>query len=70
MSTTCSGAPVRRATNYRARPEDGAKRYAIAADRMLLDGYDRLKRRLGLKEDSVHKVLEGLARIRGKNKRR
>jgi hypothetical protein len=55
---------VRRSTNYRARPEDGLKRVAIAADRTALDVYDRLKRRLGLSDEKVQGVLERVNRLR------
>lgn len=51
---------VRRSTNYRARPGDGAKKVAIWADRSALDLYDRLKRRFGISDATVQKVL-GLA---------
>jgi hypothetical protein len=51
-------APVRRATHYRARPEESRGRRAlIAADRVVLDVYDRVKRRLGLTDDAAHRVL-------------
>jgi hypothetical protein len=62
-------APVRRATHYRARPEEGAaRRAAIAADRVLLDVYDRLKRRLGITDDVAHRVLHRLDRLRGRGR--
>lgn len=48
---------VRRSTNYRARPGDGAKKVAIWADRTALDLYDRLKRRFGISDATVQKVL-------------
>lgn len=57
-------APVRRATNYRARPEDGSKRFAIAADRVALDLYDRLKRRFALSDDRISVALQRLHRKR------
>ncbi len=57
-------APVRRSTNYRARPQDGAKRWAIAADRVLLDGYDRVKRRLGISDERAHAILERIDKLR------
>lgn len=56
--------PVRRATHYRARPEDGLKRVAIAADRIVLNLYDRAKRRLGLSDDVAHRVLRRIERTR------
>jgi hypothetical protein len=57
-------APVRRATNYRARPQDGLKRMAIGADRVALDLYDRAKRRLRISDDAAHRVLERIDRLR------
>lgn len=61
--------PVRRATNYRARPEEGTRRRAaIAADRVVLDVYDRVKRRLGLTDDAAHRVLHRLNRLRGRGR--
>jgi len=56
--------PVRRATNYRARPDDGWKRVAIWADRRALDVYDRLKRRLRLSDDRVSSILKRVNRVR------
>lgn len=55
---------VRKSTNYRARPDDGLKKVAIAADRTALDLYDRAKRRLGLSDEGVQKVMERVNRIR------
>ena len=57
-------APVRRATNYRARPRDGVKGLAIAADRVMLDLYDRAKRRLKMSDDVAHRLLERVHRLR------
>lgn len=59
---------VRKSTNYRARPEDGLKKVAIAADRTALDLYDRAKRRLGLSDDSVQKVMARVNRLRGRKR--
>ncbi|WP_392541973.1 2OG-Fe(II) oxygenase [Oryzobacter telluris] len=56
--------PVRRSTNYRARPGDGAKRVAIWADRNALDVYDRLKRRLGISDATVQRLMTGVNRLR------
>ncbi|GIL34589.1 MULTISPECIES: 2OG-Fe(II) oxygenase [Phycicoccus] len=55
---------VRRSTHYRARPGDGAKRVAIWADRQALDVYDRAKRRLGLRDETVQKALSRVQRLR------
>jgi len=62
---TEEAAPVRKSTNYQARPEESrAKKTAIAADRVVLDVYDRLKRRLGISDEAAHRVLERLHRRR------
>jgi len=62
-------APVRRSTHYRARPEESTgKRAAIAADRVLLDAYDRVKRRLGISDEAAHRVLDRLHRLRGRGR--
>lgn len=55
---------VRRSTNYQARPEDGLKKVAIGADRIAVDLYDRAKRRLGISDDTVHRVLGKVNKIR------
>jgi hypothetical protein len=60
---------VRRATHYRARPDDGLKRVAIAADRTALDLYDRAKRRLGLSDEVAHRVLGRVERLRKRFRR-
>lgn len=54
----------RRSTNYQPRPDDGLKRYAIRAERGLLDAYDRVKRRLGLSDDFASSALSRLDRFR------
>jgi hypothetical protein len=56
--------PVRRATNYRARPGDGLKRVAIWTDRKVLDLYDRTRRRLGWSDERANAVLERINRLR------
>lgn len=61
---------VRRSTNYRARPEDGWRRFAIGADRIALDVYDRAKRRLGISDDKAQAVLGRLYRLRSRRSRR
>jgi hypothetical protein len=62
---TEESAPVRKATNYRARPEESRlRKTTIAADRTVLDLYDRLKRRWGITDEVAHKVLGGLSRLR------
>lgn len=60
---------VRRATNYRARPEEGRlKKAAVAADRVALDAYDRVKRRLGLSDATVSRVMTRVDRLRRRSR--
>lgn len=61
---------VRKATHYRARPGDGAKRIAIWADRMVLALYDQAKRRLGLSDDTAYKALGRVHALRDRLGRR
>ena len=62
---TEEAAPVRKSTNYQARPEESrGRKAAIAADRIVLDVYDRAKRRLGISDEAAHKVLGGLSKLR------
>jgi hypothetical protein len=62
---TEEAAPVRRSTNYQARPDETrAKKAAIAADRTVLDVYDRVKRKLGISDEVAYKVLGGLSKFR------
>jgi hypothetical protein len=46
-----------RSTNYQARPGDGLKRVAIWGDKMALRGYDALKRRFKLKDQTISRLL-------------
>jgi hypothetical protein len=56
---------VRKATNYRARPDEaGMKRAAIAVDRGAVDLYDRAKRKLGITDEQVSGVLERVNNLR------
>ena len=56
---------VRRSTNYQARPDESrARKAAIWADRNALDLYDRTKRRLGISDERVQKILARLDRLR------
>lgn len=66
---TAEDSVARRSTNYRPRPGDGAKRVAIHADRMLLDLYDRARRRLHLDETKVQAALERLHGLRRRLRR-
>ncbi len=49
--------PVMRPTNYQARPEDGWRSALIWADKQLVAGYTHLKRRLGLNDNFVSRLL-------------
>lgn len=49
--------PRKRATNYRARPGDGAKSVLIWADKKAVEVYNWLKGALGINDDFVSKVL-------------
>ena len=61
---TKEAAPVRRSTDYRPRPQDGARKYAIWADKHAVDLYDRAKRRLGISDERVQGVLAAVDRFR------
>jgi 2OG-Fe(II) oxygenase superfamily len=54
-----------RSTEYRARPGDGLKGVAIYLDKMVLRGYDRTKRLLGLDDRFVSRLLGSLSRLKG-----
>lgn len=61
---------VRRSTNYQARPsESTAKKAAIWADRNALDAYDRIKRRLGISDERVNKMLAKVHKLRNRRSR-
>lgn len=49
--------PAKRATNYRARPEDGNKRILIWLDKQAIAVYNALKGWLGIDDKFVSKVL-------------
>jgi hypothetical protein len=49
--------PPKRATNYRARPEDGNKRILIWLDKQAISVYNTLKGWLGINDEFVSKVL-------------
>lgn len=60
---------VRRSTNYQARPEESRlKKAAVAADRLALDAYDRVKRRLGLSDETVSRVMTRVDRLRRRSR--
>jgi hypothetical protein len=55
---------VRRATNYQARPEDGARKVVIWADKKAVDLFDRAKRRLGVTDETAQRWLARVDRLR------
>lgn len=55
-------APKKRATNYKARPDDGFKRFLIYLDRQAIVLYNWLKGKLGINDDFVSKVLNLFSR--------
>ncbi len=64
---TAEGQPFAvRSTEYRPRPGDGLRGVAIYLDKMVLRGYDRTKRLLGLDDRFASRVLGYLSRFRGR----
>ena len=61
-------APVVHSTNYKARPDDGAKRVLIYADKKALQAFDWAKRRFNLSNDFAGKVLGVADKLRRKRK--
>ncbi|MFK8024531.1 MAG: 2OG-Fe(II) oxygenase [Ilumatobacter sp.] len=55
-------APIARATDYRARPDDGARRVGIYLDKQALAVYDRVKRRFKLSDAAVQRILRPFGR--------
>lgn len=55
-----------RSTDYRARPGDGIKRVAIAADRGVVKMYDKLKRATKMSDDRASGLLSRLGGGKGK----
>ena len=55
-------------TNYKARPDDGAKRVLIYADKKVLQAFDWAKRRFNLSNDVAGKVLGVVDKLRRKRK--
>lgn len=49
--------PKKKATNYRARPDDGLKSILIYLDKQLISLYNTLKGWLGINDDFISKVL-------------
>ena len=52
--------PVKRGTNYRARPQDGLRSLFIWADKKLVNTYSLVKGWLGINDDFVSKILNRL----------
>lgn len=61
--------PLRQATDYRARPDDGMKSAAIYLDKKLLGAYDVLKRRLHLGDGAASRAMGAVDRIRSRSRR-
>ncbi len=59
-----------RSTDYRARPGDGLRSAAIFLDKQVLRGYDVLKRRLRISDDSASRWLDAIDRLRPARYRR
>ena len=51
-----------RSTEYRARPGDGVQAAAVYLDKMVLRGYDKIKRTFRLKDDFASRLLRMLSR--------
>jgi hypothetical protein len=64
---TVEAAPTVRSTEYRARPGDGPHSLAIYADKQLLRGYDWVKRRLGLSDQTAKQLLRRIEGLRRKS---
>lgn len=58
--------PLKIATNYQARPEDGSKAVLIFLDKKILSAYNRLKGWLGISDDTVSNLLRIIAKIKKK----
>lgn len=54
--------PAARSTNYRARPNDGAKAILIWLDKKMVAAYTTLKRRLNIDDALISKVLNWFSR--------
>lgn len=53
-------APTLRATNYQARPDDGAKAILIWLDKKMVAAYTTVKRRLGIDDAFISNILNRL----------
>ncbi|HSM67947.1 MAG TPA: 2OG-Fe(II) oxygenase [Ilumatobacteraceae bacterium] len=54
--------PLAKATDYRPRPTDGARRMLIFADTKALAAYDVVKRRFHVSDDAVRRVMGAFSR--------
>jgi Rps23 Pro-64 3,4-dihydroxylase Tpa1-like proline 4-hydroxylase len=61
FTESATALPVR-ATNYRARPEDGAKAILIWLDKQLVAGYTKLKRWLNIDDKAISTILNWFSR--------
>lgn len=61
--------PLVRSTDYRSRPEDGARGILIFADKQMLRAYDWTKRRLGISDQFASRLLAFRDRFRRKGSR-
>ncbi len=57
---TEESAPRLISTNYKARPEDGSKKYLIWLDKQLIGIYTYLKRRTGFSDEKISRILAKL----------
>ena len=60
---TVEDAPTIRSTEYRARPDDGARGVLIWLDKIVVRVYDRTKRRLHLSDEVGSKILKVADRV-------
>lgn len=54
--------PLARATDYRPRPTDGARRMLIFADKKALAAFDVVKRRFHVSDDTVRRLMNTFSR--------
>jgi hypothetical protein len=54
--------PLAKSTDYRSRPDDGANRFLIFADKKALAMYDVMKRRLHISDTTVRNVMGKFSR--------
>lgn len=54
--------PLARATDYRPRPTDGARRMLIFADKKALAAFDVVKRRFHVSDDAVRRLMSTFSR--------